>query len=63
MALGVEVEEAFDFSTLDDVLVDDLAAIFGFHLGVERVVGEHLHDGAFFAEAEAAGTHDLNIVL
>ena len=63
LALGVKIEEALHLSALDDVLVDDFAAVLGFHLGVERVVRKHLDDGALFAEAETAGTHDLNIIL
>ena len=63
LALGVKIEEALNLSALDDVLVNDFAAVFGFHLGVERVVRKHLDDGAFLAETEAAGTHDLNIIL
>ena len=62
LVLGVLIEQALHFSTFDDVLVDDLEGVFGLHLGVEGVIGKNLHDGAFLAEAEATGGHDLHIV-
>ena len=63
LVLGVGVEQLGDFTTLDDVLVDDTLHILGFHLGVEGVVGHDLHDGALLAEAKAAGLDDLDVVL
>ena len=62
LVLGVLIEQALHLTAFDDVLVDDFEGVFGLHLGVEGVVGKNLHDGAFLAEAEATGGHDLNIV-
>ena len=62
LVLGVGVEQLGDLTALDDVLVDDALHVLGLHLGVERVVGHNLHDGALLAEAEAAGLDDLHVV-
>ena len=63
LVLGVFIKQTLHFSTLDDVLVHNFEAIFRGHLGVESVIGKDLHDGAFFAEAEATGGHHLNVVV
>ena len=62
LILRVFVQQTLHFSTLDDVLVDNLAAILGFHLGVECVVGQNLDDGAFFTETETSGGDHLDVV-
>ena len=59
LGLGFVVEEALDGAALDDVLCDDFLGVLGLDADVEGFVGEDLDDGAFFAEAEAAGADDL----
>lgn len=59
----VFIEQALDLAALDDLLGDDLLGVLGLDLHVERLGGEHLDDGALFAEAEAAGFDDLHFVL
>jgi hypothetical protein len=62
LVLGVLIKQALHLTTFDDMLVDDFESVFGLHLSIESVIGKNLHDGAFFAEAEATGGHHLNIV-
>ena len=55
VGIGGDIEEALYFASLYDVLLDNLFCIRGFYPGVEGIVGNDLHDGASFAETEAAG--------
>ena len=44
------------------MLLNDFGSIFGLHLGVESVVGHHLHNGALLAETEATRGDDIHLV-
>ena len=63
LVFRVHVEQIGDLTALDDVLVHDLLDVFGFHLGVERVVRHDLDDGSLLAEAEATRPDHLNFIL
>ena len=62
VGLGVDIEQTFDALSANDVRLDNLLGILGCDLRIERVVGNHLDDGAFLAEAEATSGHHVNLV-
>ena len=62
LRLWIHIEQSLHLSAANHVLFDDFLGILGLHLGVEGVVGHDLHDGAFLAEAEAAGDDHVHLV-
>ena len=58
----VLVEQALDLLALDDVRRDDLFHVIRTDGGVEGVVRHNFDNGAFLAEAEAAGNEDVDLV-
>ena len=62
VGLGINIEQTLHATTTDDVLFYDFGSILGLHLGVEGVVGDNLHNGAFLAETETTRGDDINLV-
>ena len=63
LGVGVLVEQTGDLAALDHMLLDDLLGVLRLHIGVESVVGNHLHDGTLLAETEAARHHHLHVIV
>ena len=61
-ATRILVEEAFHLFSAQNVGGDNLLHILRMHGGVEGIVRDNLDNGAFFAEAEAAGNHHLHLI-
>ena len=62
LGLRIYVEEPFDLAPCDDVFGYYFFSIRRFHLGVESVVWNDFDDRAFLAEAETAGSDDIDFV-
>jgi hypothetical protein len=63
LGLIILVEEAINRSSLHDVLGNELLRVFRLDLDVERLVGKDFYDRTLFAEPEAPGLHNLDVVL
>ena len=58
----IYIQQPFDSSSSDDMLVDDFFRIFGSDLGVKGIIRDNFHDRTFFTEAEAAYGDDFYFV-
>jgi len=56
------IEQAGDFTALDDMLADQLLGILWSDFHIERVLGKDLDDRALLAETKTAGLDDLYFV-
>ncbi len=57
------IQKPGHLAAFDDLLGYDLPGVLGLYLDVERIRGEDLDYRTLLAEPEAAGLHDLDIVL
>ena len=58
----IDVEQPLNLSAFDYMFVDYFQGIFGLHFHVERVVGQNIDNGSFFAKTETAGADYLYLV-
>ena len=63
LALIVVVEQAIHDTSLDEMLLNNRVGVLRLDANIEGIFGEDLDDRSLFAETEATGTDDLNVVL